>query len=128
MAQNVDHIYSGGFLAIVYGALASLQYIDVQYNEAGSIIGGGSWYKTFQSFVGPSLQNADERFSGSFGNPAYLGTYMIFALFFTAVLLSKTRINPNVQHKPKLNPNKFAFYKNWFLAGLVVIFLTALFF
>ena len=116
------------FLAIVYGALASLQYIDVQYNEAGSIIGGGSWYKTFQSFVGPSLQNAHERFSGSFGNPAYLGTYMIFALFFTAVLLSKTRINPNVQHKPKLNPNKFAFYKNWFLAGLVVIFLTALFF
>ena len=115
-------------LAIVYGILASLQYIDVVYNEAGSIISGGWWYKTFQVFVGPSLKNAHERVSGSFGNPAYLGTYMIFALFFTVILLLEKRANSDVQRKPALNRSKFASYKKWFLAGLSVLFFTALFF
>ena len=115
-------------LAIVYGILASLQYIDVEYSESGSIVGSGWWHKVFQIFVGPSLKNAHERFSGSFGNPAYLGTYMIFALFFTVILLLEKRANSDVQRKPALNRSKFASYKKWFLAGLSVLFFTALFF
>ncbi|MEK7624343.1 MAG: O-antigen ligase family protein [Patescibacteria group bacterium] len=117
-------------LAIAYGLLAYLQYIDVKYDEAGNIISGGSWYKTFQSFVGPDLKYAHVRFSGSLGNPAYLGTYVIFALFFTAILLIKTRAYPNPNRKPMFSFHKFREFmslKNWFLAGLSVLFLTALF-
>ena len=37
-------------------------------------------------FIGSNLCS---RFAGSLGNPAYIGTYMIFALFFTAILANK---------------------------------------
>lgn len=114
-------------LAITYGLLASLQYTDVEYNEAGGIVGGGWWYKTLSLFVGPSLKDAHNRFSGSFGNPAYLGTFMIFALFFTAILLLGKRVDSDMQRKPALNIDKFASYKKGLLAGLSILFFIALF-
>lgn len=88
-------------LMISYGLLAAV------YNKAGQ--------QVFPSFMGPSLCDPNVRFSGSLGNPAYLGTFMIFSLFFTAVLLNK---GWKVYKK----------WLKWLLAGLLVFFSLALLF
>jgi len=54
-------------------------------------------------FIGPGFC---ERVAGSLGNSAYLGTYMIYALFFVALLFC--------QEIKKRN--------KWFLSGLMVLF------
>ena len=56
------------------------------------------------------------RFAGSLGNPAYVGTYMIFALFFTAYLFTT-----EYQHKS-------ASFKKWLLVILLAIFFIILLF
>ena len=59
-----------------------------------------------------------------------ISALVIFALFFTAILLIKTRAYPNPNRKPMFSFHKFREFmslKNWFLAGLSVLFLTALF-
>jgi O-antigen ligase len=55
------------------------------------------------------------RFAGSLGNSAYVGTYMIFALFFAAILLS--RIN-----------DKSKIWLKWVLSILLVLFFLILIF
>lgn len=52
-----------------------------------------------------------ERFAGSLGNPAYLGTYMIFALFYVLYLF---------------NSSKQPFKRKWWMLILVAFFVTFL--
>jgi len=55
------------------------------------------------------------RFAGSLGNPAYVGTYMIFALFFSAFLLN--RINEKSQK-----------WLKWLFSALLILFFVILIF
>lgn len=58
-------------------------------------------------FIGPGFC---ERVAGSLGNSAYLGTFMLFALFYASYLFAI-----EYQHKS-------ASYKKWVLGGLPVLF------
>ncbi|MFA5084505.1 MAG: O-antigen ligase family protein [Candidatus Paceibacterota bacterium] len=64
------------------------------------------------SFIGSGIC---ARFVGSLGNPAYVGTHMIFALFFTAILVNEG----NARRKRWLK---------WLLGILLVIFFITLLF
>jgi O-antigen ligase len=63
---------AGAFLMIFYGV--------------GAGIGGGVLGGIFKNFIGSTFNTSGFRFSGSIGNPAYVATYLIFILFFTAYL------------------------------------------
>lgn len=85
------------FLMIFYGVGAGLKYVDaeivVRHLSDGGIENilsgkGGPLYQTFKNFIGPAFSgNFSDRFHGSIGNPAYVGTYLIFSLFFAGYLL-----------------------------------------
>jgi len=63
------------FLMILYGVGAGIKGVD------GKAFGG-----IFQNFIGSTFDTQGFRFSGSIGNPAYVATYLIFIMFFTAYL------------------------------------------
>ncbi len=80
-------------LMVAYGIGAGLKYIDadiVNVNSAGSQMlkgTGGPLYNLFHKFVGPHF---GDRFQGSVGNPAYVAAYLIFILFYLAVLFVRS--------------------------------------
>ena len=88
-------------LMIAYGLLAAVE------TKSGEPV--------FRFFIGPNLCDPNVRFSGSLGNPAYLGTLMIFSLFFAGVLLNS---GWNVYKK----------WLKWLFMGLFILFLLALLF
>ncbi|MDP3052565.1 MAG: O-antigen ligase family protein [bacterium] len=70
-------------------------------------------------FIGPGIC---ERFAGSLGNSAYIGTFMIFALFYAGYLLI------NGLRQSASGPHKFASLKKWLWGSLMVLFLIILIF
>ncbi|MBI4160141.1 O-antigen ligase family protein [Candidatus Wolfebacteria bacterium] len=94
-----------GALLVGYGVFASLKYVDA---PTGDIIAGGPWYQTFRDFIGGTLC---DRFSGSLGNPAYVGTYMLFALFYSLYLFLASKRK----------------YLRWLWLGAAVLFSVFLF-
>ncbi len=81
---------AAALLLVGYGLLASLKYVDAAYDAQGNLNpkGSGAWFKTFSDFIGGDLCG---RFSGSLGNPAYVGTVMLFAIFYSLFLLVSGR-------------------------------------
>ncbi|MEK7635639.1 MAG: O-antigen ligase family protein [Patescibacteria group bacterium] len=83
-------IIVGAYMAF-YGFGAGLKYVDAEWttvtqNGAPTQVlsgQGGALYQTFKGFIGPQLS---ERFHGTLGNPAYVATFSIFLLFYTAYL------------------------------------------
>lgn len=106
-------------LVILYGIAAGLKYIDAETTtqivngvQTQTLTGrGGPFFQTFHNFVGSSFGEPSFRFAGSLGNPAYLGTYLIFVLFYAIYLLADV---------------SKAVYRS-FLAGLVGVFILFLF-
>lgn len=66
-------ILVGAALMVFYGIAAHLKSIDP---------------KTFGRFIGESFNSPGFRFMGSIGNPAYVATYLIFALVYILYLLA----------------------------------------
>lgn len=74
---------------ILYGVAASLQYIDAEMVEWKLTGQGGLFYKTFNKFIGQPFDKPNFRFSGSLGNPAYLGSYLVFIIFYALYLFAE---------------------------------------
>ncbi|PIY59663.1 hypothetical protein COY96_00555 [Candidatus Wolfebacteria bacterium CG_4_10_14_0_8_um_filter_37_11] len=83
-----------------------------------------------KAFVGEGLC---ARFAGSLGNPAYLGTYMLFAIFYTVYLAVNRKQEPETSKQELVNRNQksalvtsyqFLITNSWFgLSAIFVIFL-----
>ncbi len=76
-------------LMTLYGIFAALKFID--YNPQNPTL-SGPFFKTFYWAIGPGLNEANFRFSGSIGNPSYTGAYMLFILFYAFYLLGVYRL------------------------------------
>lgn len=81
-------------IMIIYGVGAGLKYVDAETTvqtvggvERVLLTGeGGPLYQTFKNFVGPAFYEPGYRFQGSFGNPAYVAGFLIFAMSFAGYL------------------------------------------
>lgn len=112
-------------LMILYGVGAGLKYIDAETTT--QIVGGveqtfftgsgGPFYTLFHNFIGPSFSESGFRFQGSFGNPAYVATYLIFAMFFAGYLLVSKFRETNKLKKIVLISFIAVFLVFFFLAG-----------
>ncbi len=99
-----------GLLVLLFRDMASWRRIFIISLWAGAlcIAYGASAALHANGFLGDGFC---QRFAGSLGNAAYLGTYMIFAAFYAAYLFVGER----------------KAWKRWFLLALIVLFLFFLF-
>ncbi|HDH31719.1 MAG TPA: hypothetical protein ENH26_03025 [Candidatus Wolfebacteria bacterium] len=78
-------------LVILYGVAASLKYVDAEMIGNEFTGQGGFFYQTFNKFIGQNFSASSFRFAGSLGNPAYLGTYLIFIIFYALYLITELK-------------------------------------
>ncbi|MFB6212417.1 MAG: O-antigen ligase family protein [Candidatus Magasanikbacteria bacterium] len=89
-------------LMILYGIGAGLKHM------------GPELKKIFGRFIGPAFSQENLRFKGSIGNPAYVGTYLLFSLFFSSYLITGFK-------------KKLKNWHTWVLSAAMVVFLFFLF-
>ena len=87
------------FFVVFYGIGGALKHVDME--------DGGILSELFSKFMGTPFGEIS-RFQGSLGNPAYLATYLLFAMFFSFYLLLSQRKakSDNHEHSRKESAKK----------------------